>query len=461
MSKSNGAYDAPGAEVGPGQADLSRHPAGFWFFFWGELAERSSYYGMRAILVLYMTDILKFPDSKASMVMSYFIAGCYLLPLVGGYLADNFFGKYWTIIGFSLPYILGHVVLGVENTTFLYTALGLLAMGSGVIKPNISTLMGMTYDQQRPGQEKLRSDAFATFYGAINIGAALSSFAMPVIRTKYGYAVAFLFPAALMAVAFVVFALGKPFYAREVITRTRKTPEERRQQGIVLRRIFGLFVVVTFFWSIFDQAASTWTLFARDFLDLRLFGRTLEPDMIQAFNPVLIILLLPPVTLFWHFLSRRGLEMRATDKMMVGFLLTTACMAVMSAAGFLSSPQHKVSVLWEILAYVIITVAEICISVVGLELAFTAAPKSLKSFVTACWLLTVFFGNMLNAQITQWYGKIPPGKYFGMLAGLMVVVTLAFAVIARRFNRGTLAWNADQAHLGEDLPEDVPSVAGN
>ena len=388
---------------------------------------------MRAILVLYMTDALKFPDAKASMVMSYFIAGCYLLPLVGGYLADNFFGKYWTIIGFSIPYILGHVILGIESTPYLIVALCLLAMGSGVIKPNISTLMGMTYDQQRPGQEKLRSDAFATFYGAINIGAALSSFAMPVIRTRYGYAVAFLFPAGLMAVAFVIFALGKPFYAKEVITRARKTPEERRQQGIVLRRILGLFVVVTFFWSIFDQAASTWTLFARDFLDLHLFGYKLEPDMIQGFNPVLIILMLPPVTLFWHFLSKRGLEMRATDKMLVGFLLTTLCMAVMSAAGFLSTPSHRVSVLWEIVAYLIITVAEICISVVGLELAFTAAPKQLKSFVTACWLLTVFFGNMLNAQITQLYGKIPPGKYFGMLTLMMIPVTIAFTVIAQRF----------------------------
>jgi len=461
MSKSNGAYDAPGAEVGLGKSDPSRHPGGFWFFFWGELAERSSYYGMRAILVLYMTDVLKFPDSTASMVMSYFIAGCYLLPLVGGYLADNFFGKYWTIIGFSVPYILGHVILGVENTTFLYIALVLLAMGSGVIKPNISTLMGMTYDQQRPGQEKLRSDAFATFYGAINIGAALSSFALPVLRTRYGYAVAFLFPAGLMAIAFVIFALGKPFYAKEVITRTRKTPEERRQQGIVLRRIFGLFVVVTFFWSIFDQAASTWTLFARDFLDLHLFGYKLEPDMIQAFNPVLIILMLPPVTLFWHFLSRRGLEMRATDKMLIGFLLTTLCMAVMSAAGFLSTPSHRVSVLWEIVAYVIITVAEICISVVGLELAFTAAPRTMKSFVTACWLLTVFFGNILNAQITQLYGRIPPGRYFGMLTLIMIPVTVAFTVIARRFNRETHAWKVEQDHLGETLPEDAPSVAGN
>ncbi len=102
------------------------------------------------------------------MVSSYFMAACYLLPLLGGFVADNFFGKYRTIVYFSVPYIIGQVILGISalhNETCLYLSLGLLAMGSGVIKPNISTLMGLTYDQRRPGKSKLRSDAFAMFYG--------------------------------------------------------------------------------------------------------------------------------------------------------------------------------------------------------------------------------------------------------------------------------------------------------
>src|SRR3954451_10169519 len=128
------------------------HPTGFWFFFWGEFAERCSYYGMRAILAKDMAEQLGLGAGNAALYMSFFIAACYFLPLVGGYVADRFFGKYWTIVGFSVPYILGHVILGVENFTFLLIALSLLAMGSGVIKPNISTLMGLTYDQYRPGQ---------------------------------------------------------------------------------------------------------------------------------------------------------------------------------------------------------------------------------------------------------------------------------------------------------------------
>jgi POT family proton-dependent oligopeptide transporter len=427
------------------RSSLFDHPIGFWFFFWGELAERCSYYGMRAILLLYMIDRLGFSEGQASANMSYFIAACYLLPLAGGYVADNYFGKYRTIVGFSLPYILGHVILGIESVPFLVVALGLLAMGTGVIKPNISTLMGMTYDQQRPGQTRLRSDAFAMFYGAINIGAALSSFAMPWIRTHYGYQIAFLFPAALMVVAFLVFASGKPFYAEEKIERKSLTREERYERLVVLGRIFGLFLVVTFFWSIFDQSASTWTLFARDHLDLHFLGWTLDADSIQALNPVLIVLLLPPITLFWHFLARMGLSLKPTDKMLIGFVLTAITMAIMSVAGYLAGVDGRVSVLWEVIPYVIITAAEICISVVGLELAFTAAPPSMKSFVTGCWFLTVFIGNMLNSQITPLYEKLSPGTYFGLFALVMVPVTVAFVLIARRFNRTVARLQQEQA----------------
>ena len=176
-------------------------------------------------------------EGTASCVTSLFIAACYLTPLLGGYVADKFLGKYRTIVYFAVPYVIGQLLLAIEpaNTTCLFLSLGLLAMGSGVIKPNISTLMGQTYDQQRPGRSKLRSDAFALFYGSINIGSAISMFARPLDpqllwRRHHAYAIAFLFPAVLMIMAFIVFALGKPFYAVETIRRVRLTPAERRER---------------------------------------------------------------------------------------------------------------------------------------------------------------------------------------------------------------------------------------
>lgn len=412
------------------------HPTGFWFFFWGEFAERACYYGMRAILTLYMVNALLMEKQDAASNYQYFIAACYFLPLIGGYIADNFLGKYWTIVLFSVPYIGGQLLMTVPDKTYLVIALGLLAMGSGVIKPNISTLMGMTYDQKRPGQEKLRSDAFAMFYGAINIGAALSSVIMPWLRDHYGYSVAFLFPAALMAVALALFALGKKHYAVEVISRTEPDPAERAEQLAILKRLGGLFLMVVFFWTIFDQAGSTWTLFAQDYLDLNLFGYTLAPDQIQSLNPILIILFLPGVTILWHVLAGWGINLRPTDKMIIGFVLTGLTMAIMAGAGYVATKESKVSVAWEAVAYLLITIAEICISVVGLELAFTAAPKRMKSFVTACWLLTVFVGNIIAAQLTRLYEqRLSPGNYFALNAVMMLAIAVAFFVIARRFNR--------------------------
>ena len=439
---------------------FASHPIGFWFIFWGEFAERASYYGMRGILSIYMADQLGFGERSASFYMHVFIFGCYVLPLLGGYLADNFFGKYNIIVGFSIPYILGHVILGIESPLYLTIALILLAMGSGVIKPNISTLMGLTYDQYRPGQEQLRSTAFSMFYISINIGAFLSQIAIPWIRTNYGYQIAFLFPAMLMVFAFVFFASGKKFYAREVIVRTQKTPEERALQWQVLGRIGGLFLLVMFFWAIFDQSTTTWLFFARTYMNLEMFGYRIDPEQVQALNPILIVALTPGIAYLWTVLDRRGIKVRATDKMVVGFLLTAVCMAVMAYAGFRAGPGEgeKVTVAWQMLAYLALTVAEILISVTGLELAFVAAPKNMKSFVTGMWLASVGLANLfLNVPVTQLYSIMNPGIYFAMLAAALVAVALAFIFVAKRFNRLVEMEKAVEEEQGPEFPPVSPT----
>jgi len=604
------------------------HPTGFWFFFWGEFAERCSYYGMRAILALYMTERLGVDKSDAGTFMSFFIAACYFFPLIGGYIADNYFGKYWTIVGFSIPYVVAQYLVGIEDRYVVFGALALLAMGSGVIKPNISTLMGLTYDQQRPGQTQLRTSAFNWFYMAINIGAALSQFAMPWLRTNYGYQKAFLFPAALMALALFIFALGKRFYAKEVIERMivgdKAPPEgktitglpvrykavtaeqkeaERALKRTTLMRIGSVFLLVMFFWAIFDQAASTWIFFADTYMDCTLFGFPVSADAIQAFNPVFIVMMVPISVWLFKTLDQRGWKVKATQKMTLGFMFTAVAMIIMSLAGFLAGqkqtalkltmkegevilpvselnlakvpanngaarveltgsivltvndwvfnennkkatftdgviqftngqglslvrgrvdfeksrsllgdakifnppgalethlkpgdyrlgsgrltvgpdnqltikekeetpaatdaeapkvvleivdwvkPAERVTVWWQVLAYLILTVAEILISVTGLELAFVAAPQSMKSFVTACWLAVVFLANLLiNAPITRLYPHMTPGMYFAGLALAMGVVTVVFLPVAARFNRGMAAADAAETKASE------------
>ncbi len=540
---------------------IQGHPIGFWFFFWGEFAERSSYYGMKAILAKYMADALSFGQANAATYMAYFMAACYILPLIGGWVADKFFGKYWTIVGFSLPYILGHVILGYENPYCLVIALVLLAMGSGVIKPNISTLMGLTYDEKRPGQAQLRSDAFSMFYFAINFGAVISQFGLPPIRTAYGYWVAFLVPAGLMVVSFGIFAAGKRFYAKEVISNAPVTTEENQNNNAVLLRLLSLFALVMFFWAIFDQSSSTWIFFAEACMNLKMFGLSVDSDQIQAANSFFILFMVPLVAILFRLLAKSGIHVLATSKMLLGFILTAACMGVMALAGFLAgpadlrpaniageniavtiggpnpitlkgkmkiavedektilingdsktltmdgkdskltgslkiyadheikmvrddkqikvenahkvthdvktnsalpdfvsdadlpisitiadekeveerwyvAPEKKVTVWWQILAFLVITVAEVLISVTGLELAYTAAPKSMTGLVTACWLLTVGLANLfINARVTRFYTVMQPMTYFGLLALLLVLISVLFFFVAKQFNR--------------------------
>lgn len=585
------------------------HPKGFLFLFAGEFAERFSFYGMRAILPLYLSDQMGFGEVGSGTYYPLFLGLCYFLPLLGGFIADNFLGKYWTIVGFSIPYVAGQFLVGFENKYLLVLALGLLAMGTGVIKPNISTLLGMTYDQQRPGQDKLRSNAFQYFYMSINIGAFLSTMIVPFVRTATeSYLYAFMVPAVFMVVALGIFAIGKPYYATEVINRHRAamTPEEKAERWQVLGRIGLLFLLVTFFWGVFDQSSYTWVFFAKTYMDRRVFGYELAPDSIQALNPLFIVVFIGS-TLVYRMITATGRTeettggIRPTTKMLGGFILTAACMGVMSVAGFLAGakqdavrvalkegdiilpvadvkladvsegkavvpfpgavqlsasdwaynaekkrgsltngeltfgdgkklvikdgridfgesrgvfgngavnlpgaletrlkpgdypiggdkltvgkenavtiktgekveapkdkekpkvgieptewvkPEERVTVWWMALAFLVITVAEILISVTGLELAFVVAPQNMKGFVTGCWLLTVAIANwFINAPIAGLYPAMHPGMYFLMLAGVGLLVAVLFVPVSSRFN--AVGQTSPSTHVPGDQP---------
>jgi solute carrier family 15 (oligopeptide transporter), member 1 len=580
------------------------HPKGFLFLFAGEFAERFSFYGMRAILPLYLSDQLGFGDARGGLYFTIFLGLCYFLPLVGGFIADNYLGKYWTIVGFSIPYVVGQFLVGFESQFTLILALGLLAMGTGVIKPNISTLMGLTYDQKRPGQDKLRSNAFQYFYMSINIGAFLSQTIVPIVRTETGsYFIAFCVPAVFMILALALFAAGKRYYAVETVNRHAppSTPEERAEKWRVLGRIALMFVLVTFFWGVFDQSSYTWVFFARTYMDRTVAGYELAPDQIQALNPFFIVLFIGGALVYRTYIADPNAPqsggMTPPTKMLIGFVLTAACMVVMAIAGYLAGPKQdalrlttkegeiylpmsevnpaeagtsgdkvvltfpgglrlsatgwsydedkkrasfadgelvlsdgkaiaisggridfdrsrgvfasgtvnpagtleaklksgeysmgsdklvigkgntaevkagesipvpavietpkatldevdwvkpaeRVTVWWMALAFLIITVAEILISVTGLELAFVVAPQSMKGFITGCWLLTVSLANwFINAPIAGIYPKMNPGNYFLMLAGFGLLVALLFVPASKRFRASMARSNAPQ-----------------
>ncbi len=415
--------------------EYNRHPRGFWFVFWGELAERASFYGMKALLVLYMIDKLGYSDANSATVASFFTAACYILPIAGGYIADHWLGKFRTIIYFALPYIMGHIILGSFSTEVgLYVALALLAGGSGSIKPNISTLMGLMYQQQ--GKTHLMSQAFSWFYMAINIGAASTMTTLPFIRDHYGYRVAFMAPTVMMVVSLAIFYLGKEHYPKEEIKKAlqaAKTPQQRHEERTTLLRLSGLFLLIVFFWSIFDQSYSTWTLFARDYMNLQTpFGR-IPPDAIQGLNPILIVLMTPLFAWIWSKTDKDEThKLSSPKKMLLGFFLVILCMGLMTLAGYFAA-SAKVSILWEVAAYILITAAELCISVIGLQLAFEEAPEHMKSLITGVWLFTVFLGDVLAGWFSRIYTQTTPGNFFGIMTIMILVVTVIFYYVGKRF----------------------------
>lgn len=422
---------------------LKLHPPGFWFIFWGELAERASFYGMRILLATYLVDVLRFSQGDGASIVTFFMAACYLLTLLGGYLADKWLGRYLTILAFAAPYIAGHFLLGgIPERWAMFVALGLLALGSGSIKPNTSTLMGQMYDEQK--KSALLSEAFSYFYASINIGSAISTLVLPYVALHYDYGTALMGPAYLMVVSFAAFAFGKRFYPKEQIVRTRKTTEQKAAERSTLKRIAPTLFCIALFWLVYDQSASVWVYFARDHMNMKVLPFYTATEQInQWMNPIFIILLTPVFNWLWGFWARkRGAEIKDTSKMLVGFVILTFCMALMTIPAYMAE-GGKVTVWWQIVATFVITLSELCISVVGLEFAYKVALPGTKSFVTGAFWVSVFVGDTIGGLLDKLYGKTSDGNFFALQTLCSVIALVAFVFVARRFERSAQAAPSD------------------
>jgi proton-dependent oligopeptide transporter, POT family len=427
----------------------ARFPSQIKYIIGNEAAERYSYYGMVSILTLFMTDHLLFSDAEAESTYHLFAFCAYLTPLLGGWIADRFWGKYRTIITLSSLYVAGHAVLALyEDRAGLYVGLALIALGAGGIKPCVAAHVG---DQFTRVNKHLLPRVFDLFYFSINLGSLFATILTPLTRRLFGPQVAFGIPGVLMALALLIFWLGRRHYIAVPPTgRRADTPgkvllcalrrgvdEARRRFGevatgeaLVVLRIAMVLLPVTMFWALFFQTGSSWVLLTRE---MNLHG-FLEPDMLQAANPALVLLFIPIFARgIYPAFERRGHRVTPLGRMQVGMFVTAGSFVAVAALRALLDDGVVLSAFWLFLPYAILTAGEILVSITGLEFAYTQAPRSVKSTVMSVWYLTIASGNLLKATVAQLNVFDEGPAQFLFWSAAMVAVAVVFVFVARRY----------------------------
>ena len=534
-------------------------PAQSKYIVGNEACERFSFYGMRSILVAYMTGMLLMSKNEATEVVHLFIACTYLLPLLGAWLADRFLGRYRTIISISLFYCLGNAVLAMADFAgdvetrkwILFIGLTIIAIGAGGIKPCVSAFVG---DQVPEGEKNgpTMTRLYAAFYWSVNLGSFFSFLVIPWVRQNWGYSWAFGIPGIFMALATLIFWLGRKKYnhvpptqpeflhalcsrvfqgpARacerfggEAVKRATNTAigiaafvviapivvllgnwahdggariaalsgasetataligvltlilyvialllaalklaastgmkgflgvlgcmifeskdeinkrfTESEKRGVRnLVRVLIVFLMIIPFWSLYDQTASSWVLQGKMMksIDLSWGGVKFSfgAEEMQSFNPLLIMTFVPLVTLFVY--PHIGRWAAPLKRMGLGILMAGIAYGAVAALQQRIDTGAQLSILWQCIPYFLLTLSEILVSTTGLEYAYTAAGKNLKSIVSSFWLLTSTLGNLLVVFLTTLVDDPASVQAFVLYGCMSILVGIVFIFVTTR-----------------------------
>ena len=435
------------------------HPKGLYLLFFTEMWERFSYYGMRAILILYLTKKfieggLGMDEKYAMLLYGYFTGFVYFTPLIGGWLADRYLGKRLAVTIGGITMMLGQFTLfGLNSTTGLYIGLLLLIIGNGFFKPNISTLVGGLY---KDGDSR-RDAAFTIFYMGINLGAMIAPLIIGVVTDNmfattnedgsisYGYRYGFLVSGIGMLLGQVIFNLLGTKYLGDLGTKPvgavsdtevakvqksinpetgKELDEKDEKQRISV--IFILLIFAVFFWAGFEQAGSSLSLYTDKYIDRSIGSFEIPTSWFQSVNPLFIVTLAPLFTLFWA--SPIGRRLTTPVKMGVGmiilgvgFLFMIGAVAERSANGDVDDVNNKAALMWLIMTYLLHTIGELCISPVGLSVVTKLSPPKLASVLMAVWMLSSFFANIVGGYIASYVETMGAGEVFTYIAGFVSI----------------------------------------
>ena len=397
-----------------------KHPKGLYLLFFTEMWERFSYYGMRAMLVLYMVQQLGYSIEKSGNVYGLYTGFVYLTPLIGGYIADRFLGQRRCITVGALLMCFGLFALACDKEYLFLPALFLMVTANGFFKPNISSLLGLLYGKDN----KNKDSGFTIFYMGINLGAFFSPLVCGTVAIKYGFSYGFASAGVGMLAGVFIYKV----FENKVLGNCGLLPvkkvfdEDKTKQTKVTKReklrLLALLVLMVFtivFWTCYEQAGCSLTLFA-------------EYSTNRIIGGLFIIILAPVVSDIWLKLSKKGLEPSSVEKFAIALSLMSVAYVVMAIGGKMSE-IGLVSSFWLVSVYFIMTVAELCISPIGLSLVSKLAPRQFMSMLMGVWFLTSFFGNIFAGIWGGKYGSISVDILFLTLA----VISLVSAIILACF----------------------------
>ena len=433
---------------------LFGHPRGLAILFSTEMWERFSYYGMRALLVLYMVDYLLRPDHfdaafglpelkailerlsgpldvqpLASQIYGLYTSLVYLTPILGGLIADKWLGRTTTIVIGAMLMILGHFLMALEH--YFLPALLLLILGVGAFKPNISTQVGELYDNY----DQRRDRAYSIFYVGINIGACLAPLIAGTLGESMGWHYGFACAGVGMTIGLAIYLWGSGELpeSRARIQKDQRTivEEAHREHGRLW--LILLFAPSVLFWAAFEQQGNTIALWAEHFTnrDISILGQHLEipTTWFQALNPLMIFLFTPPLVTLWSRMAQEGREPATIIKLALGCFGVALSYLVMAVAAW-TSDAARISPLWLLLYFTIITASELMFSPIVLSLASYVAPQNTRGLTMGVWFLTVFAGNLLSGWIGALWSSLSPASFFA-LVGLLAMLGGVMIVIAR------------------------------
>lgn len=424
---------------------MSTMPPGIPYIVGNEAAERFNFYGMRAILFVFMTKYLvdhsgalaPMTEADANQKVHLFLFANYFFPVLGALVSDIFLGKYVTILSLSLVYCLGNCVLALDHTrTGLFLGLMFIAIGSGGIKPCVSSHVG---DQFGSDNQHLLARAFGWFYMSINIGSSVSIYLIPILLEKYGATSAFGLPAVLMLIATMVFWSGRYKFAHIPPGGKKFVQEVFSREGAgTLGRLALIFMFLIPFWSLWDQSASEWVGQAEK-MNLHFLGKDWLSSQIQVVNAILIILFIPLFQFVVYPAMDRVWKMTPLRKIGLGIFVIGLSFLVSAWIETQIDAGLKPSIGWQLPAYALLTAGEVMASITPLEFAYTQAPAVMKSVVQSLFLLSISFGNLFTSLVYVFI-KNPDGSlklhgpaYYCFYAGVAVLASIVFAFVAMRY----------------------------